>query len=238
MDRAKNNMSLLLGIPGLLIQLIAYIAGPFLAEQMSFSDKLALEISLVGLLVGTGLLIAGMCYYARAKGQSGWYGLLGFLGIIGLIVLGALPDRHAHSQRIDKITNRICDLPEPNAVEFRCQGCGYQLNGTTGSSCPECGRPFDPEDLRTVQVVGIDELKAPWMGRWSLICGIFSILCSMTLFCGPVVAITGIIFGHAARAQIRKYRLPGDGVAVGGLVTSYTGLALGFIMLIVFFMRL
>lgn len=28
-----------------------------------------------------------------------------------------------------------------------CGGCGYPLFGLTGSTCPECGRPFDPDKV-------------------------------------------------------------------------------------------
>ncbi len=45
-------------------------------------------------LMGTALLMAGLAYYARAKGHSAWLCLLAFLGLIGIIVLGLLRDRH------------------------------------------------------------------------------------------------------------------------------------------------
>jgi hypothetical protein len=31
----------------------------------------------------------------------------------------------------------------------RCLGCGYILDGLPENRCPECGRRFDPSDLRT-----------------------------------------------------------------------------------------
>jgi hypothetical protein len=31
----------------------------------------------------------------------------------------------------------------------RCLGCGYILDGLPENRCPECGRAFDPSDLRT-----------------------------------------------------------------------------------------
>ena len=80
-----NNISLALGAPGLILQ----IAGRVLA--------LTTEIGGSGLgsllsLIGTALLIAGLSYYAIAKGRSGWWGLCGFLSLIGLIILSMLKD--------------------------------------------------------------------------------------------------------------------------------------------------
>jgi hypothetical protein len=36
-----------------------------------------------------------------------------------------------------------------------CLGCGYALRGLVETRCPECGRAFDPRDLRTMRVPGI-----------------------------------------------------------------------------------
>jgi predicted amidophosphoribosyltransferase len=30
-----------------------------------------------------------------------------------------------------------------------CSNCGYVLDGLPENRCPECGRPFDPDDPRT-----------------------------------------------------------------------------------------
>lgn len=39
-----------------------------------------------------------------------------------------------------------CPLPIP-PIELRCPNCAYELTGLTQPRCPECGRPFDPDDL-------------------------------------------------------------------------------------------
>jgi hypothetical protein len=78
-----NNLSLSLGIPGIILQ----IAGNVMSRN---PENLTLG-ALVS-LVGTGLLIAGLVYYAKGKGRSPAWGLMGFLSIIGLIVLACLKD--------------------------------------------------------------------------------------------------------------------------------------------------
>jgi hypothetical protein len=43
--------------------------------------------------LGTALLVWGLVLYAKAKGRSGWWGLLGLLSLVGLIGLAVLEDR-------------------------------------------------------------------------------------------------------------------------------------------------
>jgi len=77
-----NNVSLALGAPGFILQVVGNVLG-------------SSNPGLGGLLIlgGTGLLIAGLAYYAIGKGRSGWWGLCGFLSFIGLIILACLKDR-------------------------------------------------------------------------------------------------------------------------------------------------
>ncbi len=35
-----------------------------------------------------------------------------------------------------------------------CLGCSYLLEGLSEDRCPECGRPFDPDDLNTFRLGG------------------------------------------------------------------------------------
>jgi len=43
--------------------------------------------------------------------------------------------------------------PRPERLtSIFCRCCGYQLNHLPAGRCPECGRKFDPEDLRTVTI--------------------------------------------------------------------------------------
>ncbi len=87
MIKRYNNISLALGIPGIILHTVALI---FLKANPQSG------VGLLGLLIsfaGTGLLIAGLAYYAIAKGRSGWWGLCGFLSWIGLIILALLKDQ-------------------------------------------------------------------------------------------------------------------------------------------------
>ena len=75
MNKKYNNISLIIGIPGLLLQIHGNVIGrPWIA------------------ILGTLLLIIGLAYYALAKGRNPAWCLMGFLSIIGLIVLGLLKD--------------------------------------------------------------------------------------------------------------------------------------------------
>ncbi len=65
----------------------------------------------------------------------------------------------------------------------RCRGCGYALRGLTHLRCPECGRPFDPADGRTMRLpfrrrrtrrlihvagdVGLAVVALTAVGRWT-----------------------------------------------------------------------
>lgn len=44
------------------------------------------------------------------------------------------------------------DTPTPNK---RCLDCGYILGGLPENRCPECGRPFDPNDPQTYDPHGL-----------------------------------------------------------------------------------
>ena len=86
-----NKTSLKFGVPGILLQCAGFVL------RGSPDDPNALGSLL--LLVGGGLLIAGLAFYAQAKGRHPAWGLMGFLSIIGLIVLACLED-HATDYEI------------------------------------------------------------------------------------------------------------------------------------------
>jgi hypothetical protein len=62
---------------------------------------------------------------------------------------------------------------------------------------------------------------------WSLVLGILSLIC-FSIF----AAIPGVVCGHMALSRIKRSAgaLTGQGLAIGGLVSGYIGIALAFIV--------
>lgn len=75
MIKKHNNLSLSIGIPGIIIQAYGAIA----------------HIPIIQ-LAGTILVLIGFYYYAKAKGRHPAFCLLAFLSIIGLMILACLKD--------------------------------------------------------------------------------------------------------------------------------------------------
>lgn len=86
MIKRYNNISLALGVPGLILQIVGNVVGR--ANQEAGVSLLGVGV----MSLGTALLITGLSYYAISKGRSGWWGLCGFLSLIGLIILALLKD--------------------------------------------------------------------------------------------------------------------------------------------------
>lgn len=92
-----NRKSLMLGIPGLLLQIGCIFTSNFIAAKAG-SGGSAPPLALAGVLAlgsiaGSVLLIIGLCFYAKAKGYSPVLGLLGLLSCLGLLILAILPDK-------------------------------------------------------------------------------------------------------------------------------------------------
>jgi peptidoglycan/LPS O-acetylase OafA/YrhL len=97
-----NRKSLVIGIPGLILQGISYLAEQGVANPATpHSEWIHLPLLLL-FLAGTAMLIWGLRYYAKAKGQPTALCLLGLLGLLGLIVLAMLRD---NTKQGDPVTN-------------------------------------------------------------------------------------------------------------------------------------
>ena len=93
MDAALNRKSLTLGIPGIVLQIAGNIMVNVGGVNATQPNTPIILLGVVVALTGTVLLIMGLSMYAKAKGQSGWWGLMGLLSCLGLIVLAVLPDK-------------------------------------------------------------------------------------------------------------------------------------------------
>lgn len=235
MVRRNNWQSMLIGGAGLCLQFGALIY--YLIEvEFDYIPKGALRNTLIILAVGTGLMCWGLAINARGKWQSAHLGWLGLLSVVGAVIVACREDRHAQAMRREALSGSVSDLPGESTTGYFCIQCNYQLNGIASGQCPECGRPFDPDDPMTVTADAPGLNQAPWQGRWSLICGIGAIVLSLAIFCGPILSLSGVALGHVAMSRIKRGHLPGFGVALAGLIISYFALLLtgaGFFVLFI-----
>ncbi len=87
---------------------------------------------------------------------------------------------------------------------FRCKDCGYDLRGQSAPCCPECGRAFDDEETRRMNLARPEELvvrtKSGRFGRWPGIAIVTLLLLT--------VLLQGIfVFNRASRrAQVGPIR--------------------------------
>lgn len=79
MIKKHNTTSLIIGIPGLFVQIAGIIIGEGLLT-----------------IIGSVLLLIGFAFYAKAKGRSAFWCLWGGTSILGVIVLGCLKDKTIH----------------------------------------------------------------------------------------------------------------------------------------------
>lgn len=84
-NKKLNNVSLLAGFVGLLLQMFPSLAIKF---------------------VGTMLLMVGLAYYAKMKGRNGAWGLLAFLSILGFLFAALLPKYCRNCEEREK--KKIC----------------------------------------------------------------------------------------------------------------------------------
>jgi len=97
MNPKYTQTSLIAGVSGLSLQLGCYALANFFdakahAHQPVPPDWVAYALT-GGMLVGTVLFMLALCDFAKAKGYSGFLGLLGSFSCAGLLIIAFLPDR-------------------------------------------------------------------------------------------------------------------------------------------------
>jgi uncharacterized YccA/Bax inhibitor family protein len=98
MNPKYTRASLIGGISGLILQTGCYALVKVFAERARAHQAVPPEwvgyALVVGMVLGSILLILALCDFAKAKGYSGFVGLLlGLCSCLGLLVLVLLPDR-------------------------------------------------------------------------------------------------------------------------------------------------
>ena len=83
MIKRYNNLSLVIAIPGIIIQVAAQLM--MQGEQ----SNLGLLVS----LIGTVMVLIGFAYYAKAKGRNPLWCIVGVLSCLGLLIMALLKDK-------------------------------------------------------------------------------------------------------------------------------------------------
>jgi hypothetical protein len=117
MIRRYNNLSLALGVPGLILQIVGFVL-----QRSAGKEALGLVVA----LLGTALLVTGLGFYALSRGRNPAWCLLGLLGIIGLVALALLKDleperrrkKKKRPRRIDESEEYEQDRPRSGALHF------------------------------------------------------------------------------------------------------------------------
>jgi hypothetical protein len=117
---------------------------------------------------------------------------------------------------------------EDNSRMF-CQGCGYNLFGLTSPQCPECGRPFDPNDASTFY--GNAHPPKRWPVKLGIILALYPILAVLSLY---IAWIAGRIeLGHWPRPMIDDPKYIGGSVDVFYMIAAILVYLLLFPVLLV-----
>jgi hypothetical protein len=97
-----NRISLAIGIPGAILQFLGFeskeLIGPVIAA------------------IGTILLLIGLAYYLKAKGQSPIWCILAFFWLFGIIALSFFPDRRKNDQVVSAV-KKSSPIPDHQSSE-------------------------------------------------------------------------------------------------------------------------
>jgi hypothetical protein len=131
MIQRYNTRSLALGLPGFVIQVAGGLVVNLRPEHADFGNLLA--------VAGTGLLMAGLAYYAMAKGRHPAWCLMAFFSLLGFIILGLLKD---HSDYVPAATpspapRARAGRPPARPATFPDSAPGHDFNAY--GVCNKCG---------------------------------------------------------------------------------------------------
>jgi len=101
MIKKYNNISLAVGAPGIILQIVGFVMSS--GESQGASPLI---------LLGTIMLMVGLGYYAAAKGRSPLWCLAGCAGILGLILLALLKDLDEQKTADDHVSSLETELAE------------------------------------------------------------------------------------------------------------------------------
>ena len=91
-----HRISFLIGTSGIVLQAVGVVI--IVASQNVFYELTSCLI----VLYGVAILMRGLAYYAKAKGQSTTWCLMALLPLIGLFVIALLRDRTNQTKLIGK----------------------------------------------------------------------------------------------------------------------------------------
>ena len=109
-----------------------------------------------------------------------------------------------------------------------CLHCGT-LNADDAGYCEKCGQPLATAAGAAIPAIAVPAAavaaRTNPLAVASLLLGFFSVF--------PLFGVLAVVFGHVARAQIRKSagRQKGTGMALAGLILGY--LCLGFVLFVI-----
>jgi hypothetical protein len=116
-----NRKSFIFGIPGIIFQIAAFF--------MPTRDRIMSPLGAILVLAGTGLLLVGLAFYAKAKGRHPVWGLFGLLSIIGLIVLGCLKDKSGQILSESPTTQDMSQVTAPMTSRMAVALFALSLSG-------------------------------------------------------------------------------------------------------------
>jgi type IV pilus assembly protein PilA len=104
----------------------------------------------------------------------------------------------------------------------RCGRCGFE-NPNDGTVCATCGQAMPAVAEQSAASLPPNFVAPPTTSGKAVASLLFGFL-----FFFPLTALAAVVLGHLATADIRKSagKLKGRGIAVGGLILGYLGIAL------------